>query len=375
MVTTTDVLLRILRNALWQEPIPAVLIPSRNLKQLLALAKEQTVTGLVCSTLMDSRNAITLDRRDAAELYATYQDLQNRNKLVNDELLSLSHLLNRHSIRYAVIKGQTIAAHYPEPLARTSGDIDFYVHPEDFDQACAVIEKEYLLAPLPTITSTEEDQHIPFSHNDVHYEMHFCLLKFASRKSQHYFDSLVNQYLANADIHPSTVFPSPHPFSNVKVLPPTLNLLYTFLHLYHHLLELGCGLRQFIDLAVLLHTQPIDHAELRTYLKALDMERAFDAILQILHTILGLPRDTMPTAHHIKAKTQKSITKIIFLHGNFGFYRQKYATRSGWRYNLDATKRKLRHYRLFYSLSPREIRCSLIYSIPQKVLAALKRQN
>jgi len=42
--------------------------------------------------------------------------------------------------------------------------------------------------------------------------------------------------------------------------------------------------------------------------------------------------------------------------------------RSGMRYNVEATIRKLRHYRLFWQLSPREIRATILKEMPRKML-------
>lgn len=401
MVTTNDVLLRILRNALWKDPLPEVPIPHDNLVMLMKAAEEQTVVGMVCSALMSPDNHFTIGSQDVAYLYATHSDVKEHNKAANAELQALCQLLNANNIHYVVVKGQTIAACYPAPLDRVSGDIDFYVHPNDFVRAKKIIDEQFLkedgkwdASDNGNRNTEEPNQHIAFKRNHVHYEMHFCLMKFASLRNQRYFDNQVNK----ATLSPSIRWINSKQETAVPVLPPTLNLVYTFLHLYHHLVELGCGLRQFIDIAVLLSTQDIDSDELRRHLHALDMEHAFEHVLNIVRHPLGLPESFIPLdkneemedkqnsknkknsvkekkcENNKETKITREILNIIFTHGNFGFHHQKYAFRSGWRYYIDTTKRKLQHYWLFYKLSPREIRCSILYDIPRKIKDAFHRE-
>lgn len=88
----------------------------------------------------------------------------------------------------------------------------------------------------------------------------------------------------------------------IPILSPTLNLAYTFLHLYHHLIELGVALRQFCDIAVLCYTaamaeqdqnkeRSIDKERLTEILSHLDFQKAFTAIGTILVDDLGLSKN------------------------------------------------------------------------------------
>lgn len=91
----------------------------------------------------------------------------------------------------------------------------------------------------------------------------------------------------------------------IPILSPTLNLAYTFLHLYHHLIELGVGLRQFCDIAILCYTaamaeqnqnkeKSIDKEKLTNILTYLDFLSAFKTIGTILIEELGLSKNYFP---------------------------------------------------------------------------------
>ena len=193
------------------------------------------------------------------------------------------------------------------------------------------------------------------------------MIKFNSSHIQRYWDQLLSSTPYSAINIGST---------SVPILNPTLNVLYTFLHLYHHLVELGVGLRQFCDVLQLLHhyCTEIDRPLLAVHLDNMGFRHAFCAIGYILVHRLGLPEEEFPlplSAHH--EKYEHRIMDIVFTGGNFGKYISTTAVRSGWRYNIEAIARKLKHYILFRQLSPREILFTLLKELPQKILDGIKR--
>ena len=80
-----------------------------------------------------------------------------------------------------------------------------------------------------------------------------------------------------------------------------LNVLYTFLHLYHHLVELGVGLRQFSDVAVLLktHYNLIDKKKFFAWLDALDFRKAFDVVQFDIGKYFGVWMKNMHYHHYL----------------------------------------------------------------------------
>ena len=47
----------------------------------------------------------------------------------------LHDLMTKNQIPYTIIKGPASSRHYPEPLLRNMGDVDFFVPPEHIDAA------------------------------------------------------------------------------------------------------------------------------------------------------------------------------------------------------------------------------------------------
>ena len=348
-------LFSLLHNEFWQTPLPFTSLNHQQFVVLQQSAAKQTVEGLVMGALI--RNNVKLERADALTAYSRTMMIEQLNNKVSGVAKELAGILGSNEVHYRIFKGQTLAQLYPYPLARTPGDIDFYCIPADFTRAQHLLQQAWGIA----LKGEESEQHREFAYREVPLEMHFRMIKFNSKGIQAYWERL----LADAPIEQIAIQGVP-----VATLPPTLNVLYTFLHLYHHLVELGVGLRQFCDLMMLLHRhrEQIDRHALAQHLRTMGFYRAFCAIGSVLIDKLGLPTQEFPFAISPgDARYQPAILDIVFTGGNFGKHMSTTAVRSGMRYNVEATIRKLRHYRLFWRLSPREIRATLLKEMPRKM--------
>ena len=362
-----DTLFLLLKAELWQQSLPPGARLDRGFyRKLMDMAQKQTVDGLLGASLMNQN--VRLDKYDLAETMMRTGRIGEKNSLMNKELAELCDLLTRHHIKFFVVKGQTIAAQYPHPENRVSGDIDFYCYPDDFDRCKAIIQDNWQVSI--DMDEEEDEQHMHFDHNNVTYEMHFCLMKFSSRRNQSRVDEMIAQAtLEHIDIEGVSV----------PVLPRSLNILYTFLHLYHHLIELGVGLRQFCDVAILLHHAAHDEEckdLLRRQLRKLGFTKAFAAIQAVLFDKLGLSQEAMVLPLSKCAwKYEKRILNIVFKRGNFGKYGRQTAVRSGWKYNLEAFSLKTNHYLSMFPLSPWENAAVLFKSLPAKIVKMALRKS
>lgn len=189
-----ELFMRLLRYALWGTPFTLHHDEAQqvNWDDILSLADQQAVYGLVAQALID--NNIPLTKQQAVTLYARLRAIRTENEHINRELIAFCRALNRRNIRYVVVKGQTLAALYPQPLLRTPGDIDFYVHPSDFQRTKTFIEQRLhtTLGPL-----TGEGRHIEFSHNDIVFELHRTLSTFTTPSNTRHFDQLIEEAVGN----------------------------------------------------------------------------------------------------------------------------------------------------------------------------------
>lgn len=368
------ILFKLLRSGLWDRVIQPADLSHQHYAYLKHHASKQTVEGILDYALAKPENHIRLaERDDVFDIIAKSRQIAHENTRLNGVLNELCSLLHTNNIPFVIVKGQTIAGLMAHPETRTPGDIDFYIPPTHFQQAQELIAREWQVEYEHD--EEEGEQHLAFTHNGVILEMHFRLLAFASKKNQRIFDEIIEGGMAMEDL---TSNPSPLTHKDIPTLPPESNLLYTFLHLYHHLVELGCGLRQFCDVAVLCHAycQHLDKQLFARMLRDLDFDKAFRVVETILVDHLGLPAEECPLPYdNNDRKHADGILEIVFQRGNFGKYGRKTAVRSGTNYYIEQTSIKLSHYRLFYRLSPREVRASLLLGIPKKIFHAWGRSR
>ena len=355
-----ELLLSLVRSSVWGGKPDTDDIPQDLIKPLLQLAQKQTVKGLVAESLM--RNGIRLPREHVYDVFNVHRELSRANFCLFEMVKELCKLLEPHGIRFCVVKGQTISALYRVRNMRTPGDIDFYCDAGSFEQAKRILQERWQ-------AEFEEDedgeQHLAFTYQGVLFEMHYRLMHFASTSNQKIFDD----YLHAIPFHHLLIDDV-----RVPILSPELNVVYTSLHLYHHLLEMGVALRQFCDVAVLLNHYRLDTAILKEMLTRLGFLRAFTAVGAVLVDQLGLPERQFPFPITKKDRHySRLILDIVFKHGNFGKYNRKYVSRSGVAYYFESFFIKFSHYRKLFSLSPKENKAVLLYSIPRKIKLSFQR--
>ncbi len=357
----------LLRSSLWQTTITGGNLDGKSLQSLLTLSRQQTVSPLVAQALIIPENQYKIGLSDVPVVYHEAHRFKQFNRYMNKGVAALASLLSQHDIPYVIVKGQTLAVHYPQWDLRVPGDIDFYIPPTHFEQAQKVIQQTWQVAFEEE--DEDEHQHLCFVRHQIPFEMHYNLFKFFDAENQSVFD----QYLSENLEHPS-IFTLEG--QQIATLTPEMCVLYTFLHLFHHLVEIGVGARQFCDVAILLHTHrhQIDVEKLQSMLRALNVERAFCAIEAVLETYFGLPKADLliPTCPSDYQYTSKIISQMLH-GGNFGKYGRKEAVRSSFLYYVHSLETKVKLYRLYYHLAPREIKAMTIRNLPERIFSGFRR--
>ena len=166
MNSTYDTLFALLRAALHGGDIPKV----GNFSELLREARKQTVDGLLYA--LPEIKVRDSERPALLQWIAGMPRLEQVNREMEMHAGRLSALLKKHDVRHAIMKGQTCAAYYPQPLLRRSGDIDVYIVPDDFQKACRALEslnfeKEEVLM-----------QHSSYRKSSLLVELHWVMQHF-----------------------------------------------------------------------------------------------------------------------------------------------------------------------------------------------------
>lgn len=331
----------LLRNALWytEDRFPKEL----SLKEALHIlrgAEMQAVSGLVIDALI--RNNVRMPKKMLLESFTLLEKIKQQNQFVNEGVKALQQLFGKNGVMFVIVKGQVVASYYPASLLRQSGDIDYYCNTENFSKSQQVIKEAWGIET----NANGSDFHVHFDYKDIIYEGHFSLISLYGKNKDDYWLRLLAEDRGDT-VRIGDV--------DVPTLSPTLHTLFVFLHLYHHLMELGVGLRQFCDLAVMLHYchQNIDMDAFRLHLKNMGLEGAFRACCSILTDYLGLPENEI--GYMLSSRDRqygKKILNVVFYRGNMGHYNKQNGF-SGWKHKIESFGIKTSHFVKFMPLAPR----------------------
>ena len=333
-------------NDISEKPLEIV-----NWHNLLTFAKEQTIVGIYWQEIQGLGNVVNKPSEDEVmEWMGEYQKIVRRSTKVDKAVADLSKLLKDNDIEFFVFKGQTVAQSYPVTESRTSGDVDFYVFKKDWNKATVILGKNV------KIKDHHSFRHLDFDMEGIPFEMHYHTTVFGSKKTQNYWDDMIDSYfdevLDHVEINGEAI----------PTLPPTTYCIYLFIHLYHHFLKEGVGLRQFIDWMIFIKTkhEEIIKTELDAKLQKIGLKKAFRAFGCILVDTLGLNRKVFPYAlTDSDRKYEDKILSIVLEYGNFGKYGRLttpsvFKRNEGWWHSIETGARSIRHLLKFFWLSPKE---------------------
>lgn len=242
---------------------------SINIEELLRESKNQAVTAIICNNkkLFDSSDPTLILRHLASnsQIFANHTLVHN--------------IMTEAGIPYTVLKGAASAYYYPEPILRAMGDVDFFVKKQDLERATEVLKQH-------GFTPWEENHicHIVFMKDKIHLEMHFEPAGMPNGDA----GVLARGYIEDIIETSSLVKNEPCTFVNPDKFHHGFIML---LHMQHHLLSEGIGLRHLCDWAVFVNSFKDDEFEelFRERLGKVGLWKFAKMISLTAHVSVGLP--------------------------------------------------------------------------------------
>lgn len=280
MTQNQELLLSLLRAALFGEKINASAFAEADWKEIFHLADVQTVFALALDgTAALPQDAVEELKDVALELCAKVARMERANILHHSVIVKIDKALKAEGIQAVFMKGQTVALRYPNSLHRSAGDIDFVVSPKDFERTMVVMEK------IGKVDHGLVHEHHGMAWVDgvtvePHYKVHNYQCPSTDRAMQELFTSVFPAKLAFAEVDGYSV----------PVFPPTFESVFLISHMVNHVYEEGLGVRQVIDYAMFLSkcADKIDWMQHHEWLYKMKMERAWRIFTCICVTYLGL---------------------------------------------------------------------------------------
>jgi len=314
-------------------------IPSEEEWQsLFQLAQEQAIAGLLFPAL---DNLATDGQKPPLNVLYEWiglsEQIKQRNILLNQRCTELMGLFENNGFRSCILKGQGNALMYPEPLYRTSGDIDIWV--------CGKREEIFEFCKSKAVIREVNVLHIQFPiYDDVDVEVHFVpsysrVPRFTKR-NRTFFEQFQREEICDRGLFPE----------GVKMYVPTkeMNQVFQMSHMARHFFYGGIGLRQVIDYYYLLKytKEKVCPEEIVKIFKNLGLYKFACAVMWVIKEALGLDESYLL----VGADKERGALLLdeIMKTGNFGQY-DKRQTSNVLRKSatLSAITRNMRLLRLF----------------------------
>ena len=305
-------LLALVRAGLWGEAPRAELFEADACwPALLHAARRQTVAGVAFAGVERLPAGLRPPREVALAWYADARRIEAANRRLNAALGELAGRYAAAGLTPVLLKGQGVAQLYREPLRRQPGDIDLYF-PEGYARANAVAAGWEGVCFHP-----DTKYHRSFTWQGVTVENHCRYVDFYHPANRRAWARIARE-LPLTDGSVLALAGG----GEVAVPSAQMNVLYVFLHLMHHFLQVGVGLRQVCDWACLLrrHGRELDGAALVARLRALGMLRPAAALARIVVDELGVAAGEVP-AGLLRAARGRDVRLMlgdILSSGNFG---------------------------------------------------------
>ena len=315
---------------------------------VLDLARRQTVTGLIYRGLDYLHESFLPPDRIMFQLVAEVDQIENVNKKVNEAVLELFGMFEKHGLHPVLQKGQGVATMYLDPLLREPGDIDIYFPNNDEHQMA-----QEILLELNVNVSKMPDGAVCYKWNGVDVEHHYRMFDIhsplANSRLKKFFDIIDTK-----EIEIRTKYAS----SKVHIPSARENLLLMTSHILKHAIGRGIGLRQMCDLARACHKShaEVGSEEMRRIYVLAGIDKWSHTLHDFLCEWLGLPEDESPYSG-IKKKTDNSeLLSIIICGGNFGHYDGRYSVYpdSQWERKMQTFKSFCSHARFSLSVAWQE---------------------
>ena len=308
-MTSRDFFFELLKSGLWS--CPSSFNGQVDWHQMKEMAKMQSVTGILFDGIQHLRKTQRPPTRMLLDWFGQTLHIESANIKHNQDLASLVDFLRNEGVDSRLLKGQGCASYYPNPLHRQCGDIDLFVGKEQYGRVLHLIESKGIRIEKDSV----KDAHFIWRNTQV--ELHWIEEYFYSRR----LNGRLQQIFRKEEWkNPKVIMVEG---VSVAMLNPTLNVFHVFVHLWHHFLQVGVGLRQICDWMLILKRDEclIDWISIHKYVKRMGAERAWCAFYGLTVKYLGLELTNVPVWMQAwRDYDVDEIVKDVLIQGNFGQY-------------------------------------------------------
>ncbi|RZF58875.1 nucleotidyltransferase family protein [Sphingobacterium corticibacterium] len=339
-----DIFFELLKMGLWGKGELSVGNPlsEEDWSLLYQYALNHTVEGVVFESFPLLKEAQLPPLVVRLKWTARVDQIERHNIRMNEVIAAQYVSFVKQGVSPILLKGQGVAQWYPNPLRRTSGDIDWCFNSGGYQKAEKFVREKGLSVHSPFGFSLDYDW------AGIHIEHHSRVFDLKNP----FLTAYLKKLLADSPLDTMQVNGQ-----EVALLNPLLQIFQVNVHILKHLLGFGVGLRQICDAAVLYkaYKHRIDGAILREMYKKAGILKWVHQLHRILIHYIGLSEDDLPFPLPNDRRADWMMDEI-WQSGNFGFYDARFAEGkvSFVSVQPDGLKRLWRSVRLYFPYAPAE---------------------
>ena len=304
-------------------------------RELYAMAEKQAVIGICfCGVQRFQRLGYDIPMDLYMKWLGMAAKIQQRNEVVNAQCVEVQQMMEKVGFRTYIMKGQgnsalykasegskfqEVSGHSDLSLLRQSGDIDIYLD-GGFEKVNDFVQRT---CPTNEINELEIHYHcLPDTEVEIHYRPFIMRNPFKNRKLQRFFAEEGEKCFENKIALPNGV-------GEISVPTTVFNLVHQMVHIYHHLLIGGVGMRQLMDYHfVLNHEMEVETGssvqEVKRVISDLGLERFASALMWVIaHVFANENHNKNLYPWEPNEKDGRFLLNEIMLAGNFGNYDER----------------------------------------------------
>lgn len=353
----------LLRVALGQSKAMPEKLSRDDWEVIWSTAQRQTLVGVLFIGV-ERLPAVQRPPRELLLRWFSYAErIKYNNRLLNQRAIETVAYFKKEGFESCILKGQGVATYYPNPLLRTSGDIDIWL------SGGRRAIHDFARTKVGLQGMTYHHIHYPLF-DDAEVEVHttpgYLSSPRLNNKLQHYFNETFNGQ-ANNWVKLLEGGEIPHPMVE-------FDLLFLLLHMYKHLTGQGIGLRQMMDYYYVLQQPISEDARQRVIdrFRELKIMRFARATMYVMREVFGLDEALLLVSPDEKAG--RFLLDEIMQAGNFGKYDARLERRhneTAWFRLVRSLKRNVRFLRYY----PNEVLWNPIFRTWQYIWRLRKKAS
>jgi hypothetical protein len=332
---------------------------------LVRYAGIQRVNALIADGVAKLPEVYAPPRSLAVLLLLHAEKIEAANRELNRVLTEIVREHEAADLPFVLLKGQGNALYYPNPLHRTPGDLDLYFYRQgDYERAKKqVIEKRY---PL----EEESIKHQGYNRGAVHIENHKTVEVVHLKKIDKKLQRKVKEITDKENFEIIRINETP-----IRVLPIEFNALYLFIHLFHHFVYFGVGMRQICDWVLYLSARhaEIDKKKFTETALEFHLLRPMRVFAHATVKYLEIPPEIFPFELGEYTPYSDLVMNDILDGGHFGFYRSGKKRPAGkWSGRWFSFRHAVQRSWVYASIAPSYIFTMPIYKFSTRLKLTLK---